>query len=228
LSAQEPQPLSVRSAPAPSRLHPLIFFVGTAVIVGLIGLLAALITWRFHPGPKPPCVAYCPPPTASAQQASATPLGEAHTYKSADFGFELDYPEGWSASTDGSTASLQTTSGRLWVDGDRSGKPPTQLVIDSIKGFDPTKLPDIRPARTILGARVGVVPGTGQVYAATLVPGSGGGQALAVRIPIVAAVQGGLGLVATGLAPFDSSSPGEVGGGDNLDYALTEFRWPSQ
>src|SRR5690348_14384428 len=114
------------------RLRPVVLFLGTALVVALIGLLAAFITWRFHPAPKPPCVANCPPPTATGQAQSA-PLAEVHSYRSSAYGYELGYPSGWSVSTTqpGAVAQFQTGFGLLLISGDRNNPVLSQLVLQA-------------------------------------------------------------------------------------------------
>ncbi len=209
------------------RTRPAILFIGTAIVVTLIGLLAALVTWRFHPQPQPPCVVNCPPPTVPIKQSAVTPLPEERTYHSSAYGFEVDYPSSWSVHASDSTGiDFGTDAGVLLVAGTKSGEQPAQLLVDARDALNPNVLQGIEPSRAIRGARIGPVSGVGQVYSATFVPQPGSGQALAVLIPVEAAVQGALAVVARGVLPFDRKTKGAMDGGEELDYALTEFRWP--
>ena len=212
------------------RLNAVVFFVGTALIVLLVGGLAAAVTWALHPHPKPPCQIDCPPPEAgtSANSSAAAPLHEERTFTSSQFHFSVDYPSRWSVLNSSSAGALfQTSRGLIEFAGAPGSASPAQLISDRIGRFDTTHLPDIRALGPVLGAHVGTQQGQGTLYSATLLPSSGGGSGLLVRIGIIAARKGNLSVLATVLLPYDSSS-GALSGAGEVDYGLTEFRWPGQ
>lgn len=232
-SPETQQPFTPGPIPPSHRVGSAVFIVTTAVAVVVIGLLAAFVTWRFHPAPAPPCVANCPPPVAkplAAAAASAAPLTESHDYRSPRFGFSVQFqsPPWGVASTDTAGVLLEAGNGAVAfrIQGGRVGTSPVQLVIDAANSLNPTSFPDVTPDHVLRGARIGTVDGAGEVFAATYVPGAGGGQARAVRVPIIAAGRNGLSVVAVALSPYDRTVPGGVFGGDYLDYLLSEFNWP--
>ena len=219
-----------RPAPASHRIGATGLLVATAAIVVVVGLLAAFVTWRFHPAPAPACVANCPPPVAKPLTASAAAaLSEPRVYRNSQLGFSLEFESPpWAATSENSAGVLlEAGNGEVAfrVEGGRVSVSPVQLVIDAASSLSSNSLPDLTPDHVIRGARIGTIDGAGEVFAATYVPGSGGGQARTVRIPIVAAARNGLGIVATALSPYDPTVPGGVFAGDYLDYLLTEFSW---
>jgi len=217
-------------AVASRRLNALVFFIGSLIAVGLVGLLAATVTWAFHASPKPRCTIDCPPPEANVRAATANSAGlaEERTFKSSSFGFSVDYSSDWSVQQSGPDGALFTTkAGILEVVGLRSTASPVQLISERIGSLNRSRLPDIQPAGPIRGAHIGRVNGTGELYAATLLPSSGGGQGLLVRIGVIVAREGTLTVRVMALLPFDQGNGVIVGAGD-ADYGLTEFRWPGE
>jgi hypothetical protein len=219
--------------PEPQNVHRLsaaVFFVGTALVVVLVGGLAAVVTWAFHPHPKPPCQIDCPPPEAdtSARSSAAAPLHEEGTFTSSQFRFSVEYPSRWSVLSSGSAGALfQTSHGLIEFVGAAGAASPAQLIAERIGRFDTTRLPDIRALGPVLGAHIGTQQGQGTLYSATLLPSSGGGLGLLVRIGLVVARKDNLTVLATVLLPYDASS-GTLSGAGEVDYGLTEFRWPGQ
>jgi hypothetical protein len=210
------------------RLSAAVFVLGTAALVLAVGGLAALVTWQLHPHPKPPCRINCPPPEADTRAAAAEALREERTFTSSSFHFSVDYSTRWSVVSSGSAGALfHTTHGLMEFLGSSGAASSAQLISDRVGRFDSTRLPDIRAIGPVLGARVGSQEGQGELYAATLLPSSGGGAGLLVRIAIIASHRGNLNVVATVLLPYDQSS-GQLVGASEADYALTEFRWPGE
>jgi len=208
------------------RLSTPVFVGGTAVLVVLVGLLAVLVTWVFHPHAKPPCTADCPPPqVGAAARASATELPEQHTFQSTAFGFHVDYPGDWKLQDSNADGALfNTRYGQLQVVGSHSSSSALQLIADRIASFRGPQLPDIRSAGTIHGAHIGSIEGQGELYAATFTPSSGAGRSEVVRIAIIVARNGNATVMSTALVPYDAHDGRVLG--DDIDYAMAEFRWP--
>ena len=222
--ATNPDPQNVH------RLNAAVFFFGTALIVMAVGGLAALVTWQLHPHTKPPCVRNCPPPEVdtSAAAAATSPLREERTFTSSQFHFNIEYPARWSVLSSGATGAVfQTSKGLVEFAGVAGTASPGQLIADRINRFDRTRLPDIRALGPLAGSHIGTQQGEGTLYSATLLPSSGGGSGLLIRIGIIAARRGSLNVLATVLLPYDQSS-GQLPGAGEIDYGLTEFRWPGQ
>ena len=214
--------------PGGHRLGPAVFLIGTTVVVGIVGLLAALVTWAFHPSTKPPCTSDCPPPgLPAAVRAGSSLVLEEQTFTSTAFGFHVDYPGNWKLqSSNGDSAVFATRFGQFQVSGLQSGPSALQLIQQRIAQFKGPQLPDVAPAGTIHGAHIGSAEGQGQLYSATFTPSSGAGRSLLVRIGIIVAHKGSSTIVATALVPYD-----ERGGrilGDDIDYAMAEFRWAGE
>jgi hypothetical protein len=212
------------------RVPPVLFFFVTLVAVGLVGLLAAAVTWQFHPSKKPPCVQNCPPPKAEDRisAVSGEGLAEERTFTASGLGFKVDYPSAWSIQDSGANGVVfSTRHGYLWFSGGKTNLTFTQLILNEINRFSGPRLPDIKPVGPIHGAHIGSSEGQGAMYSATLLPQSGGGTGVLVRIGIIAARKAGVTVLTTGLLPYDGSNDFIVGGGE-VDYALTEFRWPGE
>jgi hypothetical protein len=212
----------------PHRLSAPVFLVGTAVAVVLVGLIAALVTWAFHPQPKPPCTIDCPPPQSPAAiSATSTELHEQQTFTSPNLGFQVDYPSDWKlSSSNGDTALFSTRYGQLEVVGMQSTPGALQLIQQRIAQFKSPQLPDLAAAGPIHGAHIGSAEGQGQLFSGTFTPSSGAGRSLVVRIGIIVASKGSSTVVATAVVPYDTSG-GRIMG-DDIDYAMAEFRWSGE
>ena len=210
------------------RMRQGVFLLGSFLVVVIVGLLAAMVTWIFHPEPPPPCVQDCPPPRLETSSHGGAGLTEAEVYKSSAFGFSVEYPADWGVEDSGSSGIvLSTHSGLLEIVGGKTTSTAAQLISDRIGQFNRTALPDITPVGTLRGAHIGSQEGTGTLFKSTFVPPPGSGQSFLVRIGITVAKRSGLTVIATVLAPYDPTKDQVVGGGE-IDYALTEFRWPRQ
>ena len=212
------------------RMHEGVFVIGAFVAVVVVGLLAAVVTWTFHPKAPAPCTANCPPPKADVgvSAASGEALAEQKSFKSTDFGFTVEYPADWDVSDSGSSGVLLSTRhGILELVGTKTTAAPAQLILDRIGRFNSARLPDIQQLGPLRGAHIGTQEGQGSVFKATLLPSSGGGTSILVRIAIVVAKRAGVTVLATTLLPYDANSDTIVGAGE-VDYALTEFRWQGQ
>jgi hypothetical protein len=206
------------------RLSTSVFVIGTAVAVVLVGVLAALVTWIFHPHSKPPCTIDCPPPELPASVATAPLMAEQQTFTSSDFGFQVDYTDDWKLKrSSGSGALFSTRYGELEVVGLRTSSTALQLIEQRIGKFDSADLPDLREVGAIRGAHIGSIEGEGELYSATFTPSSGSGRSLLVRIAIVVARKGDTTVLATALVPYDQKAGRVLA--DDVDYAMTEFRW---
>ena len=209
------------------RLRGPAFFAVAFLAVALAGGVAAVVTWALHPSPKPPCTIDCPPPGADLK-AAVSPLRERNSFTSSQFHFTVEYPSGWSVQHTGSTGALFATPDGLLEFGGFSGSQSAgTLIAQRVAKFDPNRLPDVRALGPLHGAHIGSREGTGTLYAATYVPPSGGGSSLLVRIGIIAATRGNLTVLATVVLPYDQSS-GTLTGARDVDYGLTEFRWPGE
>lgn len=208
------------------RLSTPVFVAGTAALVVLVGLLAALVTWVFHPHAKPPCTIDCPPPQASASaRSAAAELAEQRTFESSAFGFHVDYTSEWKLRKSNPHGALFATRyGQLQVLGMRTTSTALQLIERRIADFRSPELPDISSAGAIRGAHIGSVEGQGELYAATFTPSSGAGRSVVVRIGITVARKGETTVMTTAFVPYDPSSGRVLG--DDIDYAMAEFRWP--
>lgn len=206
------------------RLSGPLFVIGTALAVMLVGLVAVLVTWLFHPHTKPPCTIDCPPPRLPAAVTAPVLLREHETFGSTDFGFHVDYPDGWKLQrSNGHGALFETRHGQLQLVGLLSAPGAPTLIQEGIRHFDGPQLPDLAEVGPIHGAHIGSVEGDGELYSATFTPSSGAGRSLLVRIGIIVARRGPLTIVATALVPYDQSSGTVLA--DDIDYAMAEFRW---
>jgi hypothetical protein len=215
------------AAPAPrrDRLSTRVLFLGSLLAVVLIGLTAALVTWALHPQPRPPCLIHCPPPEVNSGALAVTALAEQKSFTSSGLGFEVEYPDKWKLDSSGATkAVFETRDGLLEVAGVAAS--PVQALARRAAGLPRARIPDLSQAGPIHGAHVGTEEGVGVLYAGTLVPESGGGQGIQVRIALIAARRRNLTVLITALVPYDTRT-GRLPA-DDVDYALTEFRWPAE
>ena len=211
------------------RIHPWLFAVVTAAGVVAIGLIAALVTWLSHQGPKEQCIFNCPPPTAHAEGDDfVSPLERGFR---SPVGFVVRFPTSWKQhSGSHGSVSFDTDDGGFFEVNTGPAANLPQLIVNRIHAFNPQTFPDLKSLGPIRGAHIGGVSGVGTMYGGTMVPGSGGGSAARVRFAIIAAQRGPLALVITAADWYDRSVTGQIptGMGDApaLDYALAQIRWP--
>jgi hypothetical protein len=207
------------------RLSTRALFLGSFLAVVLVGLLAALITWATHPHTRPPCRIHCPPPEGNLGALPGVALAEQKSFKSSGLGFQVEYSRKWKLdSSNAAKAVFQTRTGLLEVAGVSAS--PAQAIARRADELPRSRLPDLEQAGPIRGAHIGIEQGVGVLYAGTLVPESGGGQGIEVRVALIAARRGNLTMVFTALVPYDTSS-GQLPA-DDIDYAMTEFLWPGE
>jgi hypothetical protein len=200
-------------------------FLGSFLAVVLVGLLAALITWALHPHTRPPCLIHCPPPESNNFAQVITPRAEQKDFKSSSLGFQVEYSGKWKLdSSNGAKAVFETRTGLLEVAGVTTS--PVQALTRRAAELPRSRLPDLKQVGPIHGAHIGIEEGVGVLYAGTLVPESGGGQGIEVRVALIAARRGNLTVLFTALVPYDTST-GRLPA-DDIDYAMTEFLWPGE
>jgi hypothetical protein len=207
------------------RLSTRALFLGSLLAVVLVGLLAALVTWALHPHTRPPCLIHCPPPEANSSAHAVTPRAEQKNFRSSGLGFQVAYSDKWKLdSSNAAKAVFQTRDGLLEVAGVTVS--PAQALTRRAAELPRSRVPDLRQAGAIRGAHIGIEEGVGVLYAGALVPESGGGQGTEVRIALIAARRGNLTMLFTALVPYDTRT-GRLPA-DDIDYAMTEFRWPGE
>jgi hypothetical protein len=210
-----------------ARMREGVFFLGAFVLVVLVGLITAMVTWIFHPEPPAPCISNCPPPKVDTSSHGGPALTEAKSFKSS-LGFTVEYPSSWSIRDSNSSAVLfATRAGLLWFEGGKTTASAPELIRGALGRFNKQVIPDLTEEGPLRGAHVGSQEGTGTFFKGTYVPPSGGGNSLLIRIGVIVAKRKGLTILVTALLPYDANNDQIVGGGE-VDYALTEFRWPGE
>jgi hypothetical protein len=216
-------PASIR----PHRTNSAAFLIGATSLVVLVGLLAALVTWAFHPTPVAPCTSDCPPPQSEQAVAGAAQLPAQYTYTSSTYGYHVDFASPWKVqSSSATTALFDARDGLFEVQGIRSSESAAQLIQSVAGTFQGSQLPNLADVGPLHGAHIGTQEGVGELYGGTYFPPSGGGKSLPVRIGIIVATRGDLTIIATAFAEYDPQH--DVMYADDMDYALTEFRWPGE
>jgi hypothetical protein len=181
--------------------------------LAVFALLAAQGTFR-------PCTQRCGP-------RQVTPLPELSSFTSSTYHYAVGYPPNWSIQQqDGGSVAFSTRiRGAFVVRGQRAGKPESQLIQEAIAGLPSSQWQNVQLVAPIHGAHIGFQDGAGAVYSADLAPA--GGQALKVRIAVLAASKGALSVTVMGIDPADPEhSPNGIPEADDFDYVLSEFSWP--
>lgn len=180
------------------------FIVGFTVAVGLGAVVVALVA----PGSQPLCRPYtpCGPPAASA------PLVNQTVWRSAEFGFRLEFPGSALAvsrqASAGLTLDLGTGSGTIIVRGRPAGQAsPAQAIttdLKSLSGISQLEA-DTSPADRLLGPGVGYRTGAGGVYTGyqNASQGVGGEQ----KVYAEAATDGRVTISVIAIAPFSAAGP---------------------
>jgi hypothetical protein len=128
---------------------------------------------------------------------------------------------------------LLTGADRLGADGEvfllgGAGVTVPDAIAMASDLWNPQVIPNIERLRSLRGAHVGTQDGVGWLFKGTLVPGSGGGRAKNMRLPVIAARRDGRTVLLAGVAFFDKEDARNHNGvaSVGMDYLLTEFRWP--
>lgn len=221
------------SPPHIHRLGAPAFIIGTAVIVVAVGVLAAIVTWAFHPSPNPPCTVNCAETTFGASSSAGILMNEPNGYRSSAFGFTIEYGGPWTvASTSSTGAAFDTHAGYFEVTGVSGSQNAGQLIQQRIQQLNPQVFPDVKVIGTLHGAHIGDQDATGELFQATYVPQGGGGRSIVVDIGVMVATRNGLTVRALALGPYNTNHSGLHGGLDpaagDIDYALDEFLWPGE
>jgi len=213
------------------RLSAATFIIGAAVIVTLVGLLAALVTWEFHPKTSTPCNLNCPQ-IASAPTSSSALAGEPYSFTSSQFGFtvEVAAPPWKAESTSAAGGVFDTRSGFVDIEGAAGTLNATQLIQQSLSKLNPQVFPNIQAVGPLHGAHIGTVNAQGELFVSTYVPSSG--QSFPVGIGVMVATRNGVTVRILALTPYDVNHDPIHGGmapdAFDIDYALDEFRWAGQ
>jgi hypothetical protein len=196
-----------------------------SVVLGIVLLGAVVLTVvaiALTTPVKPTCTVHCGPTTA---QVEAGP----NTYRNPNFKYEVDYPSTWKlASSDSSGATFETRlKGIFVVASEKAGRQETDLVQAMVDNLPSTYWQSIQPIGPIRGAHIGFQSGTGQYFSANFQPK--GGQAVKVRIAVIASTKNGVSVAVMGIDPADTKNfPSGIPEGSTMDYILSQFRWPAK
>jgi hypothetical protein len=222
----QPASYAYPMAPAPARARGAGRGAQVAVAVGLL-LVLSVVTVAVSAfaaskviGSHPTCLVNC-----GAKFVS--PLTEAHTYKSASFGFEVDYFSSWKLRTqDSAHVTLGTRAGLLQVTGSRASDQPDIVLLNTVAALPNSEWQSVARVSDLKGAHLGDQDGIGAVYSANLVGSNA--KAVKVRFAIVVATRGNVTVVFFAVNPSDPKNyPHGIPEGQAFDYVCQEFRWGS-
>lgn len=163
--------------------------------------------------------------TVNCAPKIVTPLPESATYRSAAFGFEVDYSSVWTVrSQDANGISLGTKVGLVSVTGTKGGLPLSQVLGSTVSALPTAQWQDVAQVSDLKGAHIGDQDGVGAVYSANLI-GTNSTSAQ-VRFAVMVAARGGVTIVIFAAGPEDpKNSPHGMPEGQLFDYMCSEFRW---
>ena len=222
----QPSSYTYPMAPAPTRARG--FGAGqVAVAVGLLLVLSvitvavsAFAASRVIGGTHQTCVVNC-------GAKFVAPLAEANTYKSASFGFQVDYFSSWKLrSQDSSHVTIGTRAGLLQVTGSRANEQPDIVLLNTVAALPNSEWQSVSRVAALKGAHLGDQDGVGAVYQANLIGSNA--KAVRVRFAIIVATKGNVTVVFFALNPSDPKNyPHGIPEGQAFDYVCQEFRWTS-
>ncbi len=195
-----------------------------AVAIGLMAILIVVtvavsaLAIRGIVGSHHNCTSNCSPKIA-------TPLPASATYKSSQFGFEVDYSQSWKVqSQDGAGIDLATQIGNVSVAGSKVGTPLDQMIQGVVGALPSASWQSIALVSDLKGAHLGDQNGLGAVYSANLVGSNS--TALKVRFAVVVAARKGVTVVMFAVDPADPQHfANGMPEGELFDYMCTTFRW---
>ncbi len=194
-----------------------------AALIAVVGVAFAVGAFAARPGPTAPCkrAALCGNPPVLAHVALAFP-GDT-VWQSSDLGFSLRYPDSsWKvASQNANAVELQFSDGSvLTVNAAPATTSPAALIAAKLSSLGGQLLglaADTDGADRLLGTNVGLIPGPGGAYTATITTPQG--PQTPVHVAIVAAINANVTIVATVITPdnLGFSSPVAQRADDILD-----------
>jgi zinc-ribbon domain len=201
----------------------------TTQIAVAIGLLAILIVVTVgvtafailnSTGSVLPCTSNCSPKIV-------TPLPASATYRSSQFGFQVDYSANWTVEgQDGAHIDLGTSMGSVSVAGSKVNAPLDQVIQGVVSALPSANWQSVALVGSIKGAHLADQDGLGALYSANLVGSNS--TATKVRFAVIAAAKNGVTVVMFAVDPADTQH--FVSGmpeGQLFDYMCTIFRWGS-
>jgi zinc-ribbon domain len=191
---------------------------GLVVILAVAVVAVSVFAVSKVVGTHPTCTSKCGPQIGA-------PLPESNTYRSASFGFEVDYSSGWKLRTqDPNGVSLGTRYGLLNVVGSKSAPSLGQLIDGTVTALPSSKWQDVIRVSELKGAHIGDQDALGAIYSANLIGSNA--KATKVRFAVIAATRGGVAVVIFGVDPAAPKEfPNGMPEGDEFDYLCQEFRW---
>jgi hypothetical protein len=212
-----------RAQPAPGRIsrdHT----TQIAVAMGLIALLilatviVSIIAISNNAGKHVTCTQNCGP-------KSVTPLPEQATYKSSQYGFEVDYDKNWTVQNTTAVAiQLSTEAGAVAVMGQPSEKPLDQVINTFVTALPSATYQDVTPVMEVKGAHLGEANGVGAIYSANFIGSNS--TAIKVRFAVIAASKNNVTVLMFAINQADVKDfPSGMPEGQKFDYMCTEFIW---
>jgi hypothetical protein len=196
---------------------------------GVAAIAVAVAATAAPPAPKPQCKPGIPCGAPPLVPHLVTLPGYA-PWQSTGLGFSLRYRrQDWSVASQGAdSVALQSADGNgiVLVSGMHGGQlSPGQAInaqLGSLQGQLLGVARDISPSDQLLGTNVGLVPGPGDVYTATIT--SPQGPETPVAIAIVSATRRGVTIVATAVAPADDATS-RAAIYQEADDMINSIRW---
>jgi len=226
-----PTPIPIYSQYAYPQARPQAGRIGsdrTMQIAVAIGLLAILIVVTVGvtafairnatTGSHQTCTSNCSPKIV-------TPLPASATYKSSQFGFQVDYSSNWTVENqDGAHIDLGTSIGSVSVVGSKVNTPLDQVIQGVVTGLPSASWQSVALVSDLKGAHLGDQSGLGAVYSANLIGSNA--TATKVRFAVIAAAKNGVTVVMFAVDPADTQHfANGMPEGQLFDYMCTICRW---
>ena len=193
---------------------------GLLIILSIVTVALSAFAVSRVIGTRTPCTANC-------GARIVTPLPAPATYKSAAFGYEVDYDPAWTVRTqDTQGVILATKLGLLQVAGTKSSQPLQDAMQAVVSSLPSSSWQDVFHVTDLKGAHIGDQDGIGSVYSANLIGSNA--TAAKVRFFVIAATKGGVTVVIFGVNPSDTKDfPNGIPEGQEFDALCQEFQWAS-
>jgi hypothetical protein len=203
------------------------FGAGLLVVAGLAAALAALAA---PSSIKPTCKPFEP---CGKPPKLAMPLVNNQVWRSSALGFTLEYSaDAWHLSQESPQGVVLTTPDNLAtvsVVGARASDFSPQALLEDRLAFFRRNLVGVRedadPEHTLLGTNVGLRPGPGGAFGATLA--SAQGLATPMAVDVMSAGDRGVSIVATLVFESDIKPQTRFGILQNADEVFKTVEWPS-
>jgi zinc-ribbon domain len=214
-----------RAQPAPGRIArdhttQIVVAVGLIALLLLATVIVSIIAINNNSGTHSVCTQNCGP-------KFVTPLPEAASFKSSQYGFVVAYYSNWKVQQKTAAGvELSTDAGAVSVVGQQANQPLDQVINAFVAALPSATYQSVSQVLDVKGAHLGDTNGLGAIYSANFIGSNS--SAIKVRFAVIAASKNGVTVVMFAIDPSDTKDfASGIPEAQAFDYMCTTFQWAS-